>query len=136
MVKALPPVCVRACVQVVSACEIIFEAPKVCSSEYVEHRVPDAGPSQMRARTHTYVHARQGTDVPALECEYLTGLEPPAALFMRQDTESLVNINTAASPPALCHMAASLSPLAYSSFTFLLPPPPFLPPVTPTALRL
>lgn len=123
MVKVLPPVCVRACMQVVCFLVRLFRAPRVCSSEYVEHRVPDAG-LHKQMHTHTYVNEHQNIDVPALGCEYLTGLNPPSALFMRQDTESLVNINTAASPPAWCHMAASLSPLAYSSFTSLLPPPP------------
>lgn len=63
--------------------------------EHVEQCIPDTG--------HT--HTQNSTDVPALWWEYLTSFNPSVKLFMRKDTESLVNINTAASLlllPQLC----------------------------------
>lgn len=67
-------------------------------SVYVEQRVPDSG--------HTHTHT-QTTDVPVLECEYLTSLNPSVQLFMRKDTKSLVNINTAVSLLLLLHLCCS-----------------------------
>lgn len=89
-------------------------------------------------RRWTHTHTQNSTDVAALQCEYLTSLNPSVQLFMRQDTESLVNINTAASLPLSPHLctsdrltrSSSLSSSVCLSFFFLFCLLSFFPPLS------